>query len=75
MFALIIFVFIWSSFAEHSFILGLSNLRVVKGAIEEVDVESGGLGGRVICARVVLKGKVGFGECLFSQLFSRRGSH
>ena len=24
-----------------------------------------GLGGRVSCARVVLKGNVGFGECLF----------
>ena len=33
--------------------------------MEEVNVKSGGLGGRVICARVVLKGNVSGGEYFF----------
>ena len=63
MFAIIIFVSIWSDFAEHALILGFSILRVVKGAMGIVGHVLG-LGGVVICARVVSMGGVGFEGCL-----------
>ena len=63
MFALIIFVSICIDFAEHAFILGFSVLRAARGAIGIVGCVLG-LGGIVICARVVSKGGVGFEGCL-----------
>ena len=42
-----------SSFAGHSFIFGLRACRWSRVAMEQVEVGSGVLDGRVICAKVV----------------------